>query len=61
MSWAACWGLGSRGRADDRGGSRVLRGGSVRFNADLCRSAYRYDLLPDCHYDVIGFRLLVRG
>ncbi len=38
------------------GSSRVRRGGSYHNNADLCRSALRYDYAPDRRADLIGFR-----
>ena len=37
---------------------RVLRGGSWNYDAESCRSAYRYLNYPGNRYHVIGFRLV---
>jgi formylglycine-generating enzyme required for sulfatase activity len=36
---------------------RLLRGGSWYFLPGPCRSAYRFDLLPDLQHDDVGFRV----
>jgi formylglycine-generating enzyme required for sulfatase activity len=38
---------------------RVLRGGSLSSNGDLCRSAFRSFSRPDNRYSLIGFRVVV--
>ncbi|MEM8614788.1 MAG: SUMF1/EgtB/PvdO family nonheme iron enzyme [Cyanobacteria bacterium P01_H01_bin.105] len=37
---------------------RAMRGGSWTSNLVLCRSARRYDYLPDSHYNFMGFRVV---
>ena len=39
------------------GSSRVLRGGSFRYYAGYCRSAYRCHIVPDFVGNNFGFRL----
>ena len=39
------------------GSSRVIRGGSWRYDADYCRVAYRYFSNPDDRDGISGFRL----
>ena len=43
----------------ERGGRRVIRGGSYFFNAELCRPTYRSGLTPDARNDDMGFRLVL--
>ena len=40
------------------GSSCVRRGGSWGYEADYCRSAYRFSSNPDNRYDGIGFRVV---
>jgi formylglycine-generating enzyme required for sulfatase activity len=42
-----------------RGGGRVLRGGSWRYFARLCRSAFRYWGAPEYRLDRVGFRVVL--
>ena len=44
-------------RGPETGMLRVLRGGSWFYNGRHCRSAYRYDWLPELRGDGFGFRL----
>ena len=59
--WTATWFDADPERADPLsvGSSRVLRGGSFRLVAGLCRSAYRGRLDPDRRYLGGGFRVCV--
>jgi len=41
------------------GSSRVFRGGSWNYNADFCRSSYRYDVTPRGCGNNIGFRAVL--
>ncbi|MFN0299749.1 MAG: formylglycine-generating enzyme family protein [Burkholderiales bacterium] len=40
---------------------RVVRGGSFDFDPENARCAFRLRLLPDGHYDPVGFRVVLRG
>jgi formylglycine-generating enzyme required for sulfatase activity len=42
----------------EEGGNRLLRGGSWRSDPGLCRSAFRFLLLPDLALYSIGFRVV---
>ncbi len=41
-----------------QGSSRVLRGGSWGYNAQLCRSAFRIHIYPDLRINNFGFRVV---
>jgi len=41
----------------ESGSNRVVRGGSWYYDADYCRSAYRYGLEPSDRRGILGFRL----
>ena len=41
----------------DSGPDRVSRGGAWGYDPDYCRSAYRYDVLPDYFSVSVGFRV----
>jgi formylglycine-generating enzyme required for sulfatase activity len=41
------------------GSYRVIRGGNWRDFAWMCRSAYRYEILPDYRYGDFGFRVVL--
>lgn len=62
--WCADWyeeyptGAVSNLMGAETGGWRVLRGGSWSFNAGFCRSATRYESLPDRKSYLLGFRLV---
>ena len=43
------------------GSRRVGRGGGWLFDAQRCRSAYRYGFIPAFSYYHIGFRLVTPG
>ena len=43
--------------SDPVGPDRVSRGGAWGYSPDYCRSAYRYDVLPDYFSVSVGFRV----
>jgi formylglycine-generating enzyme required for sulfatase activity len=42
----------------ESGSSRVLRGGCWNYDAEYCRSAFRYSVTPGSRFSFIGFRLV---
>ncbi len=50
---------GSAWLSGDKNNTKVIRGGSWNRQADLCRSAYRYNLNPDHDFFVyVGLRVV---
>jgi formylglycine-generating enzyme required for sulfatase activity len=46
-------------QGDNNGTARVLRGGSWYYGPRLCRSAFRFWLVPSHRYHYFGFRVLL--